>query len=125
MFLYAKFLLVGMSGLAAVALVQNSILASRNSTIEAVQAEIALIIQANNNLNRTINKMIELRAIDEKVAANLNAQLVQINANIINQTKTLDEMEAQNAQLAAYLNANLPDDVKRVLDGEASERRSR
>ena len=125
MFLYAKFLLVGMSGLAAVALVQNSILASRNSTIEAVQAEIALIIQANNNLNRTINKMIELRAIDEKVAANLNAQLVQINANIINQTKTLDEMEAQNAQLAAYLNANMPDDVKRLLDGEASERRSR
>ena len=125
MFSYAKLMLIGMSGLAIVALMQNNVLNSRKAQIETLNTKLTVLAKTNASLADTVETLKNMREIEQKILVKVNTNLQQINDKVTLQSETLDEMEKTNAQISDYLNIALPTDIKRMLNGETDQRDAR
>lgn len=115
--------IAAVAGLVFLVVVLNGSNSAKNIKIETLEGQITTVNVANKTLIESNEKLKQLRLIESTISIRVNAELSEINQRLETQTKTLDELEKQNAALKNYLDAALPNDVKRLLNGETGNSR--
>jgi peptidoglycan hydrolase CwlO-like protein len=82
----------------------------------ALSAANALLKDANEQQEKTINKLVSLRDEEHKILLELSDKVDTINSNVDETKTSIDELQQSSDDVKTYLSNRLPADLNRLLN---------
>lgn len=82
----------------------------------ALAAANALLKDANEQQEKTINKLVSLRDEEHKILLELSDKVDTINMNVDETKTSIDELQQSSDDVKTYLSSKLPADLNRLLN---------
>lgn len=93
-------------------------LETARTKITALEGKVQAVEQINAAQEEQLRNLSELRQIDAAALTGLNDDYRALNEHDAKMSKKLNNLENSNATVRSYLDTPVPDDLRRLLNGE-------
>ncbi|WP_091952094.1 hypothetical protein [Phyllobacterium sp. YR620] len=107
---------IAIAGLLAVVLWYRGEMIDAKAHKAAADAALSIAKESNEQQAKAIDKLVERKARDDQILADISAKLAGINQSVAETTETITKLEKNDETVRKYLDGVVPESLRRVLN---------